>query len=77
MNEPVRQAQVYSLHEERLARTASTGSEARPRCTATTASGDPCRNYAVEGERCRVHARPTSAPERAAPRRAPGLAGPG
>jgi hypothetical protein len=44
--------QVISIHEERLAR----GREQRERCHATTAEGQPCRNYAVHDGYCRIHA---------------------
>ena len=43
--------QVISIHEERLAR----GREQRERCHATTAEGQPCRNYAVHDGYCRIH----------------------
>jgi 1-acyl-sn-glycerol-3-phosphate acyltransferase len=46
-------AQVISMAEQRAARDARGG---RPRCAATTAEGRPCRNYAVDGGVCRVHA---------------------
>ncbi|MTV24435.1 acyltransferase family protein [Nitriliruptoraceae bacterium ZYF776] len=46
-------AQVISIDEQRAARRATDG---RPRCAALTADGRPCRNYAVEEGRCRVHA---------------------
>src|SRR6056297_1566803 len=78
MSDPVRrEAQVYSLQDERAARAGIQGAAARPRCGATTATGGSCRNYAVDGDRCRVHARERDAQVRPAPRRTPGLAGPG
>jgi 1-acyl-sn-glycerol-3-phosphate acyltransferase len=46
----------------------------RARCVARTAEGRPCRNYAVEGDRCRVHARESVPAE---PAGAPGAASPG
>jgi 1-acyl-sn-glycerol-3-phosphate acyltransferase len=49
-----RQAQVISFAEERAARGTRAGG--RPRCEGTTLDGHPCRNYAVEDGRCRVHA---------------------
>ncbi len=79
MTDPARHdAQVFSLEEQRAARAArGPDPAARPRCRATTAAGAPCRNYAVDGDRCRVHARGVGDAARPAPRRAPGLAGPG
>jgi 1-acyl-sn-glycerol-3-phosphate acyltransferase len=63
------QAQVISIADQRAARLAREGDAgrpvaggeqgvgaARPRCSATTAEGRPCRNYAVDQGRCRVHA---------------------
>jgi 1-acyl-sn-glycerol-3-phosphate acyltransferase len=49
-----RQAQVISFAEERAARGTRAGG--RLRCEGTTLDGHPCRNYAVEDGRCRVHA---------------------
>jgi 1-acyl-sn-glycerol-3-phosphate acyltransferase len=49
-----RQAQVISFAEQRAARETRAGT--RPRCEGTTLDGHPCRNYAVEDGRCRVHA---------------------
>jgi 1-acyl-sn-glycerol-3-phosphate acyltransferase len=53
-------AQVISMAEQRAVRSArgatAPGSRSRPRCDASTRDGQPCRNYAVEGGRCRVHA---------------------
>ncbi len=55
-------AQVISMAEQRAARSARGVADAtpapagRPRCGASTLDGRPCRNYAVEGGRCRVHA---------------------
>lgn len=85
MSDPVsNDAQVYSLADQRAARQARThadGTADRARCTATTASGRSCRNYAVDGALCRVHARAaaegTSPSSNQPPRRQPGLAGPG
>jgi 1-acyl-sn-glycerol-3-phosphate acyltransferase len=51
-----RQAQVISFAEERAARGTRAGAAGRPRCEGTTLDGHPCRNYAVEDGRCRVHA---------------------
>lgn len=77
------EAQVFSLDEQRAARDARFQEEVdgggRERCGALTAAGQPCRNYAVDGGRCRVHA-PSDpdtevAPPRKAVRREPGLAG--
>jgi 1-acyl-sn-glycerol-3-phosphate acyltransferase len=50
-----RQAQVISFAEERAARGTRAGA-GRPRCEGTTLDGNPCRNYAVDDGRCRVHA---------------------
>jgi 1-acyl-sn-glycerol-3-phosphate acyltransferase len=50
------QAQVISFAEQRAAREARATGGTRPRCTGTTVDGRPCRNYAVEDGRCRVHA---------------------
>lgn len=79
MSDPARRdAQVVSLEEQRAARAARDREPAaRPRCQATTATGEPCRNYAVTDGRCRVHAREGATSPREAKRRAPGLAGPG
>jgi 1-acyl-sn-glycerol-3-phosphate acyltransferase len=87
MSDPAEsEAQVFSLDEQRAARDARFQDEAgegagRARCGALTAAGQPCRNYAVEGGRCRVHAAADPdtevAPPRTAARRAPGLAGGG
>jgi 1-acyl-sn-glycerol-3-phosphate acyltransferase len=52
--EPTTGAQVYSIDEQRSARRTAPGQ--RPRCAALTADDRPCRNYAVEDGRCRVHA---------------------
>jgi 1-acyl-sn-glycerol-3-phosphate acyltransferase len=53
-------AQVISMAEQRAVRSArgatASGPGSRPRCDASTRDGQPCRNYAVEGGRCRVHA---------------------
>jgi 1-acyl-sn-glycerol-3-phosphate acyltransferase len=56
-------AQVISIAEQRAVRTAreatevsSTAPGSRPRCGASTQDGRPCRNYAVQDGRCRVHA---------------------
>jgi 1-acyl-sn-glycerol-3-phosphate acyltransferase len=49
-----RHAEVISMDQERAARRSS--GDGRPRCAALTAEGRPCRNYAVSGGRCRVHA---------------------
>ncbi len=77
------EAQVFSLDEQRAARDARFQEDVdgggRERCGAMTAAGQPCRNYAVDGGRCRVHA--PSDPEtevarsRKAARREPGLSG--
>ena len=84
MSDPAEsEAQVFSLDEQRAARDArfqeQAGGGGRERCGAMTAAGQPCRNYAVDGGRCRVHA-PSDpdvevAPARRAARREPGLAG--
>lgn len=53
------QAQVISFAEQRAAREAREAravSGTRPRCSGTTVDGRPCRNYAVQDGRCRVHA---------------------
>ena len=53
-------AEVISIAEQRAARDArrtEVGDAARPRCDAITAQDRRCRNYAVVGDRCRVHAR--------------------
>jgi 1-acyl-sn-glycerol-3-phosphate acyltransferase len=52
------EAQVISIAEQRAARQARgpAGAATRVRCSATTAEGRACRNYAVEGGYCRVHA---------------------
>ncbi len=49
---------VISMADERAARGAQGGDRAagRARCRAQTAAGRACRNYAVEGGLCRVHA---------------------
>lgn len=72
-------AQVISMAEQRAVRSAREAGATdptppaaggRPRCDAVTAEGRPCRNYAVDDGRCRVHAieRSTDAgPEDAAP----------
>jgi 1-acyl-sn-glycerol-3-phosphate acyltransferase len=57
-----RQAQVISFAEERAARGTRAGA-GRPRCEGTTLEGHPCRNYAVEDGRCRVHALRAPAPD--------------
>ncbi len=63
------QARVISIDDERAARAGG-----RARCSAETADGRSCRNYAVEGGLCRVHAVPTveepgePAPDRRDPR---------
>ena len=84
MSDPAEsEAQVFSLDEQRAARDArfqeTVDGVGRERCGAMTATGQPCRNYAVEGGRCRVHAQshPDTevAPPRTAARREPGLAG--
>ncbi|MBW3576837.1 MAG: acyltransferase family protein [Actinobacteria bacterium] len=50
-------AQVYSIAQERAARVAGRQpSGQRARCGATTSDGRACRNYAVGGDLCRVHA---------------------
>ncbi len=55
-------AQVISMAEQRAARSArgvadaTPATDSRPRCGASTLDGRPCRNYAVDGGRCRVHA---------------------
>ncbi|MFP4634998.1 MAG: 1-acyl-sn-glycerol-3-phosphate acyltransferase, partial [Nitriliruptoraceae bacterium] len=51
-------AQIISIAEQRAARRGDEGAAtaSRPRCAALTTSGRPCRNYAVVGDRCRVHA---------------------
>jgi 1-acyl-sn-glycerol-3-phosphate acyltransferase len=58
-----RHAQVISMAEQRAVRTARGATDAgspsaggRPRCEASTLDGRPCRNYAVQDGRCRVHA---------------------
>ena len=61
-----RQAQVISFAEERAARGTRAGA-GRPRCEGTTLEGHPCRNYAVEDGRCRVHALRAPAPDDATP----------
>jgi 1-acyl-sn-glycerol-3-phosphate acyltransferase len=53
VNQP-NDARVYFMQRERAARQAAVGS--RRRCGATTVDGRPCRNYAVAGGYCRVHA---------------------
>ncbi len=74
-------ARVYSIAEERAARRAGEaaggdrGADARPRCGALTAAGKPCRNYAVSGDRCRVHAARRTPARGQPPRRPAGLAG--
>ena len=50
---PDSEATVISIERERAARQAR---QPRPRCAATTADGRPCRNYAVAGGLCRIHA---------------------
>lgn len=52
--QPARDAQVISIDEQRSARRTAPGE--RPRCAGLTVDGRPCRNYAVEDGRCRVHA---------------------
>ncbi len=47
-------AEVISIADARDAR-AREGAT-RPRCAATTAADRPCRNYATDGDLCRVHA---------------------
>ncbi len=42
--------EVISFEAQRAARAGE-----RPRCEAVTATGQPCRNYAVRGGRCRIH----------------------
>ncbi len=84
MTDPAKiEAQVFSLDEQRAARDARFQEEVagggRERCGAMTAAGQACRNYAVDGGRCRVHA-PSDpdtevVPPRRAARREPGLAG--
>jgi 1-acyl-sn-glycerol-3-phosphate acyltransferase len=54
--ETTAEAQIISIDEQRAARRAGPGQ--RPRCAALTAEGRPCRNYAVQDGRCRVHAPP-------------------
>ena len=63
-------AEVISIAEQRAARDArrtEVGDAARPRCDAATTQDRRCRNYAVVGDRCRVHAPPSD----------PGESGPG
>ncbi|MEX2548882.1 MAG: lysophospholipid acyltransferase family protein [Nitriliruptoraceae bacterium] len=74
------EARVYSIAEERAARrerdlAGAVADDTRPRCGAVTAAGRPCRNYAVTGGRCRVHATERSAARGQPPRRPVGLAG--
>jgi 1-acyl-sn-glycerol-3-phosphate acyltransferase len=57
------QAQVISFAEQRAAREARAASGTRPRCSGTTVDGRPCRNYAVQDGRCRVHALQAPEPE--------------
>jgi 1-acyl-sn-glycerol-3-phosphate acyltransferase len=61
-------ARIYDIAQQRAVRSARGGGAQRPRCEATTASGAPCRNYAVDDGLCRVHAvqRETTAPDEAA-----------
>ena len=69
-------AQVISIAQQRAARDAREGGggDARARCAATTVEGRPCRNYAVAGDRCRVHTRREHPARAAGPaRREPGL----
>jgi 1-acyl-sn-glycerol-3-phosphate acyltransferase len=53
-------AEIISMAQEREARavreSAPPPTDERPRCQATTNQGRGCRNYAVVGDRCRVHA---------------------
>jgi 1-acyl-sn-glycerol-3-phosphate acyltransferase len=56
------QAQVISFAEQRAAREARAASGSRPRCSGTTVDGRPCRNYAVQDGRCRVHALEATSP---------------
>jgi 1-acyl-sn-glycerol-3-phosphate acyltransferase len=53
---PEQQAQVISFAEQRAARESRGPAGSRVRCAGTTVDGRPCRNYAVEDGRCRVHA---------------------
>jgi 1-acyl-sn-glycerol-3-phosphate acyltransferase len=67
-----RHAEVIPLAQGREARAARGAAGARrgaaaggpgatrARCVARTAEGRPCRNYAVDADRCRVHARETA-----------------
>jgi 1-acyl-sn-glycerol-3-phosphate acyltransferase len=49
-------ARIYDFDEAREARaTARQVRTGRARCAATTAAGNPCRNYAVHGGFCRIH----------------------
>jgi len=52
------EAEVIPIEAGRGARREGAGGDAdgRARCDATTADGRACRNYAVEGGMCRVHA---------------------
>lgn len=66
---PESEARVISFAEQRAARDGRRGqgpsapaTPARERCSGTTAGGAPCRNYAVDAGRCRVHALATAAP---------------
>ncbi|MCC5948180.1 MAG: acyltransferase family protein [Nitriliruptoraceae bacterium] len=47
------QAEIISIEDARDARAGAAG---RTRCAATTTSGASCRNYAVDGPHCRIHA---------------------
>jgi 1-acyl-sn-glycerol-3-phosphate acyltransferase len=58
-------AEIISMAEQRVQReqraarrptAPSDPASSRARCEATTNNGRPCRNYAVVGDRCRVHA---------------------
>jgi 1-acyl-sn-glycerol-3-phosphate acyltransferase len=58
-------AEVISIAEARDARArdgADGAASARPRCAAVTGAGRPCRNYATDGQLCRVHAVQGAAP---------------
>lgn len=62
------EADIISMDEQRAARAHAE----RRRCAATTATGNPCRNYAVSDGLCRVHAAAAGegeAPPAAAPPR--------
>ncbi len=60
------QAEVISIAQQRAARLQRTGPR-RLRCVATTAQGQPCRNYAVADGRCRIHTLGRPAPPSVAP----------